>query len=229
MSLKDGKDYLYLIWKDSISRQQFIIGKLIKNGQFEFKYCGEINEAIKSGFIPLVSLPDLDKVYVSARLFPVFSSRLPDRKRKDIHRILKKYGLEEYDEYLLLKNSGARLPIDTLEFIDPILSLAQSFRRTFFIAGPGYYINCNGKVCENSFDINRGDEVVLKCEPDNPSDENAVQVLDIFGTLLGYVPRYYSAGIAELLHQNRDIKCHICSVNKSKNCNECIQVILNVN
>ena len=29
--------------------------------------------------------------------------------------------MEEYDAYKLLKRSGARLPIDNLEFIDPIL------------------------------------------------------------------------------------------------------------
>ena len=44
-------------------------------------------------------------------LFPVFASCLPDRKRKDIDKILQKYGLKEFDEYELLKKSGARLPI----------------------------------------------------------------------------------------------------------------------
>jgi hypothetical protein len=29
--------------------------------------------------------------------------------------------LKEFDEYKLLKRSGARLPIDSLEFIEPIL------------------------------------------------------------------------------------------------------------
>lgn len=45
----------------------------------------------------LVSFEKLDTVYKSEKLFPVFASRLPDRKRKDIGRILEKYGLDEYD------------------------------------------------------------------------------------------------------------------------------------
>ena len=36
MSQKDGRDYLYLIWKAEQSRKQYIVGQLIKNGQFEF-------------------------------------------------------------------------------------------------------------------------------------------------------------------------------------------------
>ena len=51
---------------------------------------------------------DLNRVYKSEKLFPIFASRLPDRKRKDIKMILDKYDLEEYDEYMLLKRSGSQ-------------------------------------------------------------------------------------------------------------------------
>ena len=60
-------------------------------------------------------------------LFPVFASRLPDRKREDIDKILQKYGLKEFDEYELLKKSGARLPIDNLEFIVPHMEKEPNF------------------------------------------------------------------------------------------------------
>ncbi len=36
MSVKDGKDYLYLIWKSEQTRNQYIIGQLTKNSQYEF-------------------------------------------------------------------------------------------------------------------------------------------------------------------------------------------------
>lgn len=228
MSLQNGRDYLYLIWKDVQSRRQYIVGELIKNGQFEFQYCEEVEQAIEHGFTPLVCFPDLDKKYVSSRLFPVFSSRLPDRKRKDMKKILDKYGLEEYEEYALLKRSGARLPIDTLEFIDPIFDSENSFERTFFIAGVRHYIECNGEKCEQAIEIIRADEVYLRCEQENKFDYNAVQVIDKNDILLGYVPRYYSEGITKLLQQQRDISCHVFYVDKSKNCNECIKLILTV-
>ena len=91
-----------------------------ENGKFEFKYGKQVYEAIGNGFEPLIPFDDIHKVYVSGILFPTFSSRLPDRKRKGIEEILRKYGLEKYDEYQLLKSSGAKLPIDNLWFVDPI-------------------------------------------------------------------------------------------------------------
>ena len=78
MSVKDGKDYLYLIWKCSSNRRQYIVGQLSKNGQYEFCYCEEFNEAVKEGFSPLISFEDTNRVYKSQELFPAFSSRLPD-------------------------------------------------------------------------------------------------------------------------------------------------------
>jgi hypothetical protein len=121
VSKKDGRDYLYLIWKEPISRRNYIVGQLSKNSQYEFSYGHEVKQAIKNGFELLIPFEEIDKIYKSDTLFPTFSSRLPDRKRRGIERILEKYDLREFDEYKLLKRSGARLPIDSLEFIDPIL------------------------------------------------------------------------------------------------------------
>lgn len=119
MAKKDGQDYLYLTWKSEHSGKQYKIGKLIKNNIYEFRYSDDIEIAQEDGFTPLLCFPYLHYIYKSKILFPIFASRLPDKKRRDIKKILKKYNLEEYDEYMLLKKSGAKLPIDNLEFIDP--------------------------------------------------------------------------------------------------------------
>ena len=105
MSEKNGKDYLYLIWKHPETRRQYIVGILSKNGVFEFEYGKDVEEARKNGFNGIAAFDEFDKKYKSEKLFPVFASRLPDKKRRGISDILKKYNLEEYDEYLLLKNS----------------------------------------------------------------------------------------------------------------------------
>ena len=136
VSRKEGKDYLYLIWKEPTTRRNYVVGQLSKNGQYEFCYGYEVKDAIEKGFEPLISFEDINKTYKSDTLFPTFSSRLPDRKRRGIERILSKYGLKTFDEYKLLKRSGARLPIDTLEFIDPILTEHNGeIKRIFYISG----------------------------------------------------------------------------------------------
>lgn len=75
MAIKDGKDYLYLIWKCVFNRRQYIVGQLTKNGQYEFQYCEEIEEALETGFTPLVSFERLDVVYKSEKLFYVAGAR----------------------------------------------------------------------------------------------------------------------------------------------------------
>lgn len=74
MSQKDGKDYLYLIWKAEKSRKQYIVGELIRNGQFEFRYVEKVAEAINDGFTPLLCFQNLQQVYKDEKLFPVFQA-----------------------------------------------------------------------------------------------------------------------------------------------------------
>lgn len=65
------------------------------------------------------------------RIVSCFFKQTSGQKRKDIKKILEKYKLEEYDSYELLKRSGAKLPIDNLQFIDPILDFEDEFKRNF--------------------------------------------------------------------------------------------------
>ncbi|WP_343207994.1 HIRAN domain-containing protein [Anaerolentibacter hominis] len=226
MTINEGKDFLYLIWKCDKTRRQYIIGRLSKNGQYEFQYYGEIKEAQEAGFTPLISFEDLDRVYKSNELFPVFSSRLPDRKRKDIDNILKKYDLEEYDVYQLLKRSGAKLPIDNLYFIDPILNLDSGFEKVFYLAGVRHYLGCEGDDCSNAINVTRGDEVFLNRELDNPFDENAIRVTNETEDLLGYIPRYYSLAFIHMIEEGKKFSCHIANVDRSKGCDECISIAI---
>ncbi|MDY5103575.1 MAG: HIRAN domain-containing protein [Agathobacter sp.] len=228
MSLQNGKDYLYLIWQDSVSRRQFIVGQLSKNGEYEFRYSDDISLALNAGFQPLVAFEDISKTYYSDKLFPAFASRLPDCKRKDIDAILQKYGLQEYDAYQLLKASGARLPIDHLKFVDPILDIADPFERDFYMAGTRHYLGCDGENCDQSLDITRGDELFLKKEISNPYDEYAVEVQTKKGEKIGYVPRYYSQAFSRILDENRSIRCHAKFVDKNSCCSECVLLHVNV-
>ena len=224
MSIKDGKDYLYLIWKSPQTRRQYIVGQLSKNGQYEFQYTEEVQDAIEVGFTPLISFPNISEIYTSKELFSNFSSRLPDRKRKDMDKILKKYGLEEFDPYQLLKMSGAKLPIDNLQFIDPILEFNNAFEREFYMAGVRYYLGCEGENCEQTVDVTRGDQAFLKKEPENKADSCAVKILNDKEELLGYIPRYYSRAFTRMIDEGRTINCYVTSVDKNKCCSECIMI-----
>ena len=228
MAVKDGKDYLFLIWKCASNRRQYIVGQLTKNGQYEFQYCNEIQDAIEVGFTPLVSFEKIDYVYKSETLFPVFASRLPDKKRKDINKILEKYGLEEYDSYQLLKKSGAKLPIDNLQFIDPILNYENDFEKSFYIAGARHYIGCQGNHCRDAIRIINNESVFLEHEIDNLHDKNAIRIVNKQHEILGYVPRYYAEAFVKFIEENRVDECHVIKVEKENCCDECIKVLIRI-
>lgn len=134
--------------------------------------------------------------------------------------------MEEYDAYTLLKRSGARLPIDNIEFIDPILDLEQSFRRTFYLAGARYYVGCEEDTCENTIEVVRGDKVNLVPELGNKEDKNVIAVYQTESQKIGYIPRYYYEGILNLINTGREVQCFINAVDKNKNCQECIKLEL---
>lgn len=113
------QDLVYLVWKDAKTGKKYKVAKLYKeNNTFYFKYILEnVKEAQKNGFKLLVSFPQINALYDNPQLFAVFAARLPEPTRPEIKKILATYDMEEYDEFELLKRSGAKLPTDNYEFV----------------------------------------------------------------------------------------------------------------
>lgn len=218
---------LYLIWKDPQTRRNYTVGTLSKHQGYSFEYCAEAENAEEAGWKGLKAFPE-KKQYNSDVLFPVFSSRLPDRKRRDIKTILKKYGLDDYDEFDLLKKSGARLPIDTYELIDPIFPEDTTIERKFFIMGTRHHALCDGKKCEAFSSVRIGESLILEHELENEHDPNAIRISTNAGEPLGYVPRYYSEAVSTRLRAGVTYTCTVIEANKEKRCEECIRVQLNM-
>ena len=219
-------DYLLLIWKDPETRRNYTVGKLTRGDCFTFQYYGEAENAEEAGWKLLGAFPTY-REYRSNTMFPVFSSRLPDKKRRDIQNILEKYGLMEYDEFELLRRSGARLPIDTYEFIDPISPDDKEVTREFYITGIRYHSACQGSDCGALPGVKVGDILLLEEEPENAYDPMAIRVLTQEQKVLGYVPRYYNKASLARQHDGMGYSCKITEVNANmRNCSECLKARL---
>lgn len=219
-------NYLLLIWKDPETRRNYTVGKLTRGDCFTFQYYGEAENAEEAGWKLLGAFPTYQE-YRSNTMFPVFSSRLPDKKRRDIQNILEKYGLMEYDEFELLRRSGARLPIDTYEFIDPISPDDKEVSREFYITGIRHHSACQGSDCGALPGVKVGDMLLLEEEPENAYDPMAIRVLTQGNEILGYVPRYYNKAILARLHDGMGYSCEITEVNANmRNCSECLKARL---
>lgn len=113
------KDVVYLVWTNKDNGKHYKVAELYKeNGKFYFRYIlKNVKEAEKDGFTLLIAFQTVNAIYESPQLFATFSARLPDESRPEIKKILDTYGMKEYDEFELLKRSGAKLPTDNYEFV----------------------------------------------------------------------------------------------------------------
>lgn len=219
--------YIYLVWQDPNTRRNFTIGQLTRCvDKYTFSYLPDAEEAKKCGWQYLNAFP-ADRIYESDIVFPVFSSRLPDRKRRGIESILKKYDLSQYDEFEFLRKSGAQLPIDTYKFIDPIFEDEETIQRDFYVVGIRHYAKCEGTNCEKIC-VKSGEDLVFVPDPQNEYDKNAIRIANKDGEHLGYVPRYYNAAILKRINKGYSYSCVVIEVNRDSACSECIKVRLNM-
>ena len=218
-----NEEYLYLVWKDPRTRRNFTVGKLTRGEEYTFSYLEDISAAESHGWSKLEAFPEV-RVYRSKVIFPVFASRLPDRKRRDLDKILQKYGLEEFDEFEMLKKSGARLPIDTYEFINPIFPEDETVQRDFYVMAIPYSAGNTEVNCGQLQNVNVGDLLQFVPEPKNDYDPLAIRVLSQDGAHLGYIPRYYNKEILARLNKGMTYSCEVIEIEYDCSTSECIKV-----
>lgn len=217
------KNKIMVIWKNPSNRKNYVVGLISKGKKYKFIYSKDIKEAQQNGFQLFLPFNDVKKEYYSDHLFPIFSSRLPDKKRRDIDEILKKYSLKEYDEFELLKQ-GAELPIDTLKFVEPFGDIKKGFSRKFSVEGVRYYLHCNPLECDGSYCLNT--PLHLQLDTQNEFDKYAVKIVNKNGETIGYVPRYHSRDVYKAINNNITFDIEIESFEPKKNCNSCL--IINI-
>lgn len=205
---------LWLIWQNERTRQRYHIGNLVHNEDKYVFYYNKIRrrrgllEAIENGYQPHLAFRDIDKTYISDKLFGPFARRLPDHRRPDFQEILRTHGLSnDYTEMDLLRVTGGRLATDSYEFVAPIYVYGNYFDFNFYIAGWKYY---EGEQIVGQLKI--GEKVQFQLEPDNVHDSKAVIVLTSEGRKLGYIPAFYSEFMFQLIKKRGDYEAKIHSI-----------------
>ena len=202
---------LWMIWKEPISRRRFIIGELsMEDDRYFFKYTNpELEDAKKRGFNYFPGFNNLNETYTSNILFKNIETRLPNPNRPDYLEILNLYDLKtESTKMEILKATKGRLLTDNFEFVQPF---DRNNKIEFDIAGTRHHLV--EESVRKALKVN--DNLLLEREPNNIEDENAIKVLYEFENkmvLLGYVPRYYSKYLSELLQKGINYSAKIESL-----------------
>lgn len=212
------KKEMWLIWKHPETRRRYKIGNLNYNDEiYTFKYVNpELDDALNAGFKYFPGFEDIDKVYTSDVLFANIETRLPNVGRKDYLEILNSYNLEQDSTKLeILKATKGRLLTDNYEFVPAF----DTSKVEFDVAGTRHCTDVN--ECKEKINVN--DKLLLELENDNKYDKYAIKVIlkkEGKEYHLGYVPRYYSKELTELLKNDIEYSAMIKSLNFESEIND---------
>lgn len=192
---------LFLAWQDPHSRSWFPIGKLTFDGtNYQFNYTEGVKDAQKKcKFEPLLSFPELEKVYTSTYLFPVFANRLMPKNRPDYLSFIQWLNLSphEEDSMSILARTGGHRETDTLSvFPCPEPDSEGKYRLHFFLHGLRYLPECS---IERINRLQVGEELWLAHEFHNKHDPQALTLNTEDHYIVGYCPRYLNSEILALL------------------------------
>jgi hypothetical protein len=164
------------------------------------------------GFKPFHGMDDLETVYASAELFPVFKNRLLTERRAEYENYLKWSGFAlgaTPDPIAVLGvTEGIRLT-DAIElFPKPAPNSEGLFTNKFFLHG---LRNMPEAARLRVAQLKAGDRLVLAPEQDNAYDQYAVSLLDGEQNVkLGYVPRYLARDLHRLAEECTPQNMQVC-------------------
>jgi len=154
------------------------------------------------GFRPFPGLDDLEAVYESEELFPLFANRLLAPSRPEYQRYLEWNGLASDhppDPIALLSITEGRRATDQLEILPcPLPDSEGCYLTKFFLHGIRW---SPSSAIERINHLQPGDRLGLLPDINNPVDPNAVAVRTMDKAenyLIGYVPRYLAYDVRKL-------------------------------
>lgn len=204
---------LFVAWQHPVSRRFSPVGRLAQiagnNCQdcFEFVYVHAAEEAQEEGFLPFLSFPELDKVYRSRELFPMFANRLLPKSRPDFPEYIEQLGLPPatVSPITILSRSTGRRATDTLELF-PLPEFEANYGyRTWFWAHSLRYVPDASQ--ERIATLAPDERLFPMCDVQNAVVPSAIALRTTDLQIVGYMPSYLLED-AHTLQQT----CEFCEV-----------------
>jgi len=206
---------IYVAWQDPESRQWSPVGLLTKD-DYGFKFAYTHGAKLSSNFIPFGRMHDLNVVYKSKELFPLFKNRILSRSRPEYEAYLHWLGMnrEQYDVMDELSRTAGLRATDSLElFHCPVPTDDKKYVELFFTRGLRHMHMDNQ---ERANALVKGDEIFLMRDMQNRHDPMALLLrTEDPISLMGYVPKYYSNELCQLIDKNghKEVKVTVQQVN----------------
>jgi HIRAN domain len=162
-----------------------------------------------AGFQPFPEMEDLEEIYESTELFPMFANRLLPATRPEYDAYLRWGGFDPSnppDPISILGVTEGMRQTDSIEvFPCPTPDNDGCYVNKFFVHGLRYMAPA---AHEKVNQLTPGQKLFLMADLSNPSDQQAVALrTETERLLLGYVPRYLARDVWKLL-----VECDLSTI-----------------
>lgn len=193
---------LIIAWQDPADRRWLPVGRLgrTEGGRYYFVYTAGAKES--ENFEPFGRMRDLESVYLSEHIFPLFANRLLPKSRPDYKDFIRWLGLdhERVDDLEVLGRSGGIRKTDKLElFPCPAADEQGRYRGYFFAHGLRYLLP---EHTTRLADLASGDRLFVARDIQNTADPHALLLRTADPvSLVGYCPRYLATEFGEFIER----------------------------
>ena len=211
---------LYLAWQSPKTRRWFPIGQLTHDGNnYDFVYTHGVEQALtEKSFMLLHSCPELDRVYTSPELFPLFSNRLMRASRPDFVDYIESLNFPEGETHpiTILSRSGGKKATDNFEvFPYPETKGNGLYEIHFFVRGLRYMPK---ESIDSANQLQVKQDLYLMHDLKNAYDPDALLLRNEQHHIFGYCPRYLTADISQILkHNSESVSVKVEKVNPAPN------------
>jgi hypothetical protein len=192
---------LYVAWQDPTDRRWIPVGRLSFDGDvYRFVYTKGAKQS--SSFVPFGRMRQLDTVYESKELFPLFANRLLSKTRPEYKDFLHWLNVQEHEAdpfALLARTEGMRATDSLMVFACPEKGNDGTYHAQFFSHGIRYL---PPPIIAFIDHLSPHTCLYLMPDPQNPHDPHAIALRTAEpAVLVGYCPRYTTADLLHLLQE----------------------------
>jgi hypothetical protein len=192
---------LYIAWHadDANGGRWGPVGRLDHSaGVYRFVYTR--GARMLEGFAPFTGMLDMEEVYESDELFPLFANRLLAKSRPEYESYLLWGGFDPHnppDPLMIFGVTEGRRQTDSLElFLCPVPDENGNYVNKFFAHGVRWITPA---AYERITQLHAGETLHLHPDDTNKYDSKAVALWTRDDCRVGYVPRYVAREVRELL------------------------------
>ncbi|UXS01079.1 HIRAN domain-containing protein [Agrobacterium tumefaciens] len=154
---------------------------------------------LSENFLPFGSMHDLDSLYVSHELFPMFANRVMNEKRPEYQQYMRWADLSPStsDPIGLMARIGGVRATDGLQVLPvPEPGADGNYKSVFFVHGISHLSLSSQQAVST---LKKGDQLYPLLDIHNPIDANAVCLRSGDpASLVGYCPRYLAPDMKSL-------------------------------